>query len=317
MPRTIRFEFPGSIAHIMSRGLDGIGIFTEDDERYEFLYRLKKYLRSTGYLCYAWALMDNHYHLLLRTNENPMSKVMRGLNGGYARWFNKRHGRRGYLLQDRFKSILCQDTEYAKQLIRYIHLNPLRSGKVNSLDKLKYWKWCGHGYLIGTPGALGEGFQERKEVLRRFGTDIKQAVQNYMDYLQNGIDPSSFDTAGRLSDEAIIHLEKSVKGLPVVIGNHEYLQKAMKKNADRMRKIHMIKNYREMLKKTAETICKEFNITYKELFLRGRMSNRSKARCKFCYISHCEKMIPLVQIAHFLNINSNAVLHMVRKMNKM
>ena len=105
------------MVHIMARGLDGMTIFRDDADRDFFLSRLSKNLKRTGYTCHAWALMDNHYHLFLRTSEPPMSRLTRPLNGSYCRRFNRKYKRRGYMFQDRFKSVLCQDQEYAKLLI--------------------------------------------------------------------------------------------------------------------------------------------------------------------------------------------------------
>ncbi|MFW6244545.1 MAG: transposase, partial [Fibrobacterota bacterium] len=168
MPRTNRIEAPGALAHIMAHCIEGKNLFIDDQDRNEFLSRLANYLNITGYKCFAWTLMDTHFHLLVQTNHLPMAMLMQPLNSGYARYYNKRHGRRGYLFQDRFKSVLCQDQNYAAQLIKYIHLNPLRAGMVKSLEQLGNWTWCGHGFLLGNETNRGKAFQNRKEALRRF-----------------------------------------------------------------------------------------------------------------------------------------------------
>ena len=215
MPRTHRLEFPGALVHIMNRRLDGESLFRDDEDRDFFLGVLAANLMRTRYLCYAWALMDNHYHLLLRTSDLPMSKLMRPLNGAYGRRYNMKYGRRGYLFQDRFKSVLCQDQEYAKQLIRYIHLNPLRAGLVRDLDHLAKWEWCGHGFLLGISGARGAGFQVREESLRRFGTDKGQAIRGYLTYLREGLE-NEVESAGHLPESG--HGE--IGGIQGASGNH-------------------------------------------------------------------------------------------------
>ena len=102
-------------------------IFENDADRDDFVARLSRILTASATPCYAWALIPNHFHLLLQTGETPVSTVMRRLLTGYAVSFNRRHHRCGRLFQNRFKSILCQQDPYLRELVRYIHLNPLRA----------------------------------------------------------------------------------------------------------------------------------------------------------------------------------------------
>ena len=301
MPRMIRLESPGSLAHVMARGIDGKKIFADDEDRGEFLSRFSWHLRDRGLRCLAWCLMENHYHLLLRTTEDPLSKLMRPLNAGYARWFNKKHERRGYLYQDRFKSILCQDQEYARQLIRYVHLNPLRSGIVRSLEKLKHWKWCGHGYLLGVDGAARQ-FQDRKETLRRFGPSEGVAVKRYLSYLAESIESSSLEKAGLLSHSESFELFGSHKGWPAVIGDPDFAQKAMVRHEIGSHRKHRQADYSQVLRETASQICEKFAIKPEDLLRRGRQSIRSDARAFFCYRAHVEELLPLAIVARFFKI---------------
>jgi len=303
MPRMLRLESPGSLVHVMARGIDGTDIYRDDQDRLEFLSRVAVNLQSTQYQCLCWCLMNNHYHLLLRMNDAPLSKLMRPLNSGYARWFNTKYKRRGYLFQDRFKSILCQDQEYAKQLIRYVHLNPIRGSMVTSLDELKYWKWCGHGFLLGVKGALGKGFQERRETLRRFGTDEHRAIVNYLQFMSDGISSEKQNLAGLPDDAGSIEISGSFKGWPAVIGDPEFAQTAMARHQELKKlRIHRKADYPYILKNIAAAVCKEFSIAYDDLFLRGRKSPRSAARSHFCYRAYCNELIPFCAIARFLNI---------------
>jgi putative transposase len=95
MLRMQRLLYPGAMIHIMDRGIDGKDIFHKGHDKIEFLNRFSKHRSETGFLCYAWCLMDNNYHFLLRTNEIPAGKLMRPLNGGFARWYNKKYNRQG------------------------------------------------------------------------------------------------------------------------------------------------------------------------------------------------------------------------------
>ncbi|MBD3321409.1 MAG: hypothetical protein GF350_09980, partial [Chitinivibrionales bacterium] len=251
MPRMARFEMPGSMYHVMARGINGIKIFGDEEDRIEFLKRFAGNMKKCGFKCLAWCLMDTHYHLQIRTNENPLSKLMRPLNGGYARWFNKKYQRNGYLYQDRFKSVLCQDSEYSRRLIRYIHLNPLRGGKVLSLEKLKKYRWGGHAFLVNSPDSLGKDFQNRKDALRRFGRTEKDAVKKYCSYLAEAVDVDNPEKSGLLAEDDFIELSGSEKGWPAVIGDPEFAQAAMARHDVNIFRRHRKADYSIALEKIA------------------------------------------------------------------
>jgi REP element-mobilizing transposase RayT len=120
VPRKARIDAPGALHHIIVRGIEKSKIFKDHADRQSFIERIG------DIPCYAWALMPNHFHLLLKTGLTPNATIMRRLLTGYAVYFNRRHRRRGHLFQNRYKSILCQEYNYLLELVRYIHLNPLR-----------------------------------------------------------------------------------------------------------------------------------------------------------------------------------------------
>ena len=124
MPRQARIDAPGALQHIICRGIERRAIFQDDVDRDDFVRRLSMVLLETDTRCYAWALIPNHFHLLLKTGTVPIAALMHKLLTGYAVRYNRRHGRHGHLFQNRYKSILCQEETYLLQLIRYIHLNP-------------------------------------------------------------------------------------------------------------------------------------------------------------------------------------------------
>ncbi len=136
MPRQPRLDNPGALHHVMGRGIEKTKIFRGDFDREDFLTRLSGLCRDGHLIIYAWALMPNHFHLLVRTGRQPIFRSMKKLLTGYVVNFNRRHKRYGHLFQNRYKSVLCQDDPYLLELTRYIHLNPLRSGIVNSCGEL-------------------------------------------------------------------------------------------------------------------------------------------------------------------------------------
>ena len=183
MPRQARIDTPGALHHIIIRGIERRNIFKDSQDYRNFLDRLKSILTDTGTPCFAWALMPNHVHLLLRTGVVSLSTVMRRLLTGYAQQFNRRHKRHGQLFQNRFKSILCEEDPYLLELVRYIHLNPIRATIVKDLKTLLTYPLCGHGVIMGR---LTYEWQEVDYILKMFGDKISVARRAYADFVAKG-----------------------------------------------------------------------------------------------------------------------------------
>ena len=312
MPRMARIESPGSLFHIMAHSVEEKPLFADDLDKAEFLSRFEKGLAKSGYICYTWALMDNHYHLFVRASEKRLSKLMRGLNGGYAMYYNKRHGKHGPLFWGRFKASLCQDQNYAFKLIQYINLNPLRAGLVKSLEQLKDYIWCGHGLLMGDKNALGKNFQKREESLRRFGENEEEAIKSYIEFLIESCGENT-ETAGQLSKVEAAEISGSCKGLPTVIGDPEFVADTLEKHQDYLRRKHRVADYEYVLENIAQKVCQEYRITINELKRRGRKNNRAFARAVFCYRLHIQEFIPLSVIARFLGTTISPIAILVQK----
>jgi hypothetical protein len=160
MPRQARLDAPGALHHVMGRGIDGVDIFSDKKDWMDFLARLKSLCDLKAMSEYALSLMSNHYHLLVRTGNGPLSNNMRKLLTGYVINYNKRYKRYGYLFQNRYKSILCEDDPYLLELTRYIHLNPLRAGsKIYSDERI-----LGSSEFVKT--AITDVEEKMKETLR-------------------------------------------------------------------------------------------------------------------------------------------------------
>lgn len=184
MPRKPRLDMPGLLVHIIARCIDGNNIFRDDADRRFFLDRLGLLLVETATPVYAFALIPNHFHLLLRRNDVPISKIMLRLLSAYAAYFNRRHDRRGHLFQNRYKSIICADDAYFLELVRYIGLNPLRAGVVESLDQLSKYGFCSHGHIMGNHKA---DWFDGKPVLGAFGGNGDAALKAYSGFLAAGL----------------------------------------------------------------------------------------------------------------------------------
>ncbi len=180
MPRQSRIDTTGALHHIISRGIDRRKIFEDDRDRHDFLKNLGLILEQTETACFAWSLMSNHFHLLLRTGVAPIATVMRRLLTGHAIRYNRRHHRHGHLFQNRYKSILCQEDGYLLELVRYIHLNPLRARLVEDLDQLDQYPFSGHGVIVGKHEQL---WQNSERVLHHFGKRVGSARRKYREFV--------------------------------------------------------------------------------------------------------------------------------------
>ncbi len=184
MPRGARIDLPDLLQHVIVRGIERRPVFMDDRDRGAFRSRFRRLLSDTGMRCYAWALMPNHLHLLLRPRWVGLGTFMGRLLTGYAVTFNLRHGRTGKLFQNRYKSIVCEDEPYFLELVRYIHLNPVRAGLVADMDGLAGYPWSGHAVLMGRV-AMPE--QSVDDVLLRFGREVDRARRGYEEFVAAGI----------------------------------------------------------------------------------------------------------------------------------
>ena len=184
MPRQARIDAPGALHHIIIRGIERRKIFQDDNDRENFLQRLGENITESSTACYGWALMPNHAHLLLRTGVVPIATVMRRLLTGYAVSYNRRHRRHGQLFQNRYKSILCQEDPYLLELVRYVHLNPLRGQIIFDLQSLDVYAYTGHSHILGR---RENSWQDINYILGLFDRKVALARRRYRAFVQGGI----------------------------------------------------------------------------------------------------------------------------------
>lgn len=154
MARPLRIEFSGALYHVTSRGDRREPIFEDDEDRQRFLLVLAEVVDRFNWLCHAYCLMTNHYHLVIETPDGNLSKGMRHLNGVYTQTSNRRHKRTGHLFQGRFKGILVDKESYLLEVARYVVLNPVRAGMVKEPQA---WEWSSFRAMVGdipSPGWL-------------------------------------------------------------------------------------------------------------------------------------------------------------------
>lgn len=184
MPRQARLDFPGTLHHVICRGIEKKDIVSDDEDRDNFIERMGVLAEKTGTSIYAWALMRNHAHILLRSGPGGLPGFMRKLLTGYAITHNRRHSRHGYLFQNRYKSIVCEEEDYLLELVRYIHLNPLRAGGARTLEELDAYPYSGHSVIIGK---IKHKWQDQDYVLSLFGDKEGRAKKQYRIFIEKGI----------------------------------------------------------------------------------------------------------------------------------
>lgn len=186
MARPLRIEYPGAIYHITARGNEKKAVFRDDQDRFTFLNTLQHVNKRYHWLCHAYCLMSNHYHLLIETPDGNLSIGMRQLNGVYTQLFNRSHKRMGHLFQGRYKAILLQKDSHLLEVCRYVVLNPVRAKIV---DKPEEWKWSSY---LGTAGKASPHTCLTTEwVLEQFGDTKSRAEKEYQKFVHAGIGQKS------------------------------------------------------------------------------------------------------------------------------
>jgi len=168
----------------MVRGIERAAIFRDDRDRTDFVARLATLAEHAAWTVYAWALQPNHAHLLVRSGNRPLTRSMRSLLTGYAGAFNRRHKRVGHLFQNRYKSIVVEEEVYLLELVRYLHLNPLRAKVLTELRALDRYPWAGHSALLGT---VPRAWQDTATILAHFGATRRRAIRAYRAFVAEGI----------------------------------------------------------------------------------------------------------------------------------
>lgn len=181
MARKARAEVEGGLYHVITRGNNRRQIFNSPADYEKFLALLAVQKIKLPFFLYAYCLMTNHVHLLIERQASAIGRVMHRLLTGYAQYYNRRYQRVGHLLQGRHKAILCQSERYLSELVRYIHLNPVRAGMVNQPEDYEY---SSHRAYLGMKPA---GIVDVDPVLRHFGARREVARDRYRQFVAAGI----------------------------------------------------------------------------------------------------------------------------------
>ena len=182
MSRPLRIEYAGALYHVTSRGDRQERIYEDDEDRRAFLTVLGDVVERFGWVCYAYCLMGNHYHLVIETPKGNLSKGMRQLNGVFTQVSNRRHGKVGHVFQGRYKAILIDKDAYWLEVSRYVVLNPVRAGMVKEAGR---WKWSSYNATVGVERVAGWLAVDR--LLAQFNDKRGVAMRQYRSFINEGI----------------------------------------------------------------------------------------------------------------------------------
>ena len=320
MPRKARIDMTGALHHLIIRGIERKRIFRDDQDRDSFLNRLGKILAESKTACYAWALLPNHVHLLLRTGQVPLAGVMGRILTGYAVTFNHKYRRHGHLFQNRYKSILCQEDSYLLELVRYIHLNPLRAKMVPDYEALGQYGYSGHSVLLGNKR---NHWHDIEYVLGYFGRRRGLARGKYREYVQEGIERGKRpelvggglirSLGGWKEVSGLMAGGGRVKGDERILGDSGFVMDVLKASEEEMERRYRLKASGVNLERIAQQVAGIFEIEAEELWGLGKHARIVPARSVFCYWAVRELGVRETEMARRLKITQPAVCISVRR----
>jgi putative transposase len=215
MARKPRIHYPGALYHVISRGNQRQDIFLDDKDRTAYLSYLSECKVRYAIELYAYALMKNHVHLLLEVNKIPLSKFMQTLLFRYARYFNKRYKKVGHLFQGRYRAILCDKDAYLLELVRYIHLNPVRAKVVRDPER---YRWTSHLSYLGKDN---QGLVDTDLVLGQFGEKKPLSRRRYWEFIFEGVGSGHQQRFYEVKDQRYLGEEKFIQEIEKEKGGRE------------------------------------------------------------------------------------------------
>lgn len=256
MARKPRIHYPGAFYHVMLRGNDGQSIFLDDSDRCRFYLLIQEGIAKFKFRVHAFCCMGNHVHIAIQVSDITLSRIMQNLSFRYTRWINLKYNRIGHLFQGRYKSLLVDADSYLLQLVRYIHLNPVRAGLVESPED---FSWSGHKTYIGQNELP---WLEVNSVLSQFSQSISEAILCYKQFVEEGKEE------GHRKD-----FHQGIRGIKCgeVFGDDHFVEDVF----DHIGKTQPLKIDINMI---IEEVCRIYQLEKKELMATGKGRLASEAR---------------------------------------
>jgi len=287
MARKPRIHVAGGLYHVMLRGNGGDDIFFIDEDRYRFYLLMQEGLERFGHRIHGFCCMTNHVHMAIQVSDIPLSKIMQNLSFRYTRWINQREKRIGHLFQGRYKAILVDGDSYLLELVRYIHLNPVRAGMVN--DPIEY-QWSGHRAYLGEEHLP---WLTTDWVLSQFGRQRTVAKRRYSKFIQEG--------------EGAGHREEFHRGGEDsrVLGEDRFLNRVLKAEPKRCKP--------PSIKKIVQVVCRHYGIKEHDLASPSRQRQLAEIRGVVAWLVMHNESGTLTELTHRFKRDLSALSLAARK----
>lgn len=274
MGRRPRLHYPGALYHVISRGNRRERIFRSQTDFQQFQFLLQEIKGQNGFTLYAYVLMPNHFHILLQVAEKPLSKVMQSLLYRYTSYYNRRYHQVGHLFQGRYKAIVCDKEVYLLELVRYLHLNPVRARIVR--DPSGY-PWSSHRAYVGDKDSVGVAVDE---ILSCWSKRKKQAVAAYEEFVLDGIKQGHRENYYQVKEQRYL-------------GDEEFVEKVER----RVEKVEQVFPIRMTVEEIVDRIGREYGRPAREILGRGRGRREAELRAIVCYVGREIGGLKLAQAA--------------------
>ena len=320
MPRQARLDAPGTLHHVIIRGIEQRSIVEDREDREEFVSRMGQIATETGTVIYAWSLMTNHAHILVRSAQRGLAEYMRRVLTGYAIAYNRRHRRYGHLFQNRYKSIVCDEDVYFCELVRYIHLNPVRVRLVKDISELGRYPWSGHRALMGREH---NAWQPCAYVLSWFGKQEAAARRAYQRYMREGVEQGRrpglvggglIRSLGGWSQVRSLR-KKGGQALTDerILGGGAFVEKVLKDADEKVPYQFTADGHRSKIAAVIQEACDQKGINEKELRMGSRRGQISTVRSDIARRLVKEYGIPLAEVARQVGVTTSAISNMLRR----
>jgi len=324
MPRQARLDTPGTLHHVIIRGIEKKNIVKNKYDRKDFVERLGNLSTETETAIFAWALLSNHAHILLRSSVSGISHFMRRLLTGYAINYNLRHKRNGHLFQNRYKSIICEEDSYFRELVRYIHLNPLRAKLVENLDGLDQYLWSGHSVLVGKQK---NDWQDKEYVLGWFGKSKKEALKAYRNYMKKGIGKGRRpelvggglvrSKGGWSQVKSMRRADFREKSDARILGSGEFVEQVVREASIKVKYQFTQNERKRKAEKYIAEVCKQERLNIIELRSGSRRQHLSRARALIANHIVTNFGVTLAEAARSLGVSTSAVSKMLNRQDRL
>lgn len=289
MPRYARIDFPGAVHHVYARGIEKRDVFLDEEDRYELRRRILKNMEKFDSSCLAWAFLPNHFHIVFHSRKGNLPDFMRCVLTGYANYFNRKYERAGHLFQNRYKSVLVGSIRYLLEVIRYVHLNPVRAGIVPSLELLSGYPWTSHYEILKSGHFPWEEFPEVGNFFEAGGKTDQ--FPSYLGFLAEGVYEDR--TEGRMDGFEAFHSALSA--------SEDDLRKLPEKES-------METEFQEIVSRCSE----EFGAIPDRIFDRRRDPDSVNARKKILRTCVMEKGMELKSVCEWLGITRSGGAYLLR-----